>query len=33
MSEQDVQDWFDSGPITRDTLTLWLSILNDKESQ
>jgi len=28
MSEQEVEDWFDSGPIKRDTLELWLSIIN-----
>jgi hypothetical protein len=28
MSEQEIQDWFDSGPIKKDTLELWLSIIN-----
>ena len=32
MSEQEVQDWFDSGPITRDTLTLWLSLIKKEQA-
>jgi len=28
-----VEEWFESGPIKRDTLELWLSILNDKEDK
>lgn len=32
MSEQEVQEWFNNGPITREMLELWLSLSN-KESQ
>ena len=28
MSEKEIQDWFDNGPIKQDTLELWLSIIN-----
>jgi hypothetical protein len=31
MSEKEIQEWFDSGPIKRDTLELWLSLINPKE--
>jgi hypothetical protein len=30
MTEQEIQDWFDSGPIKRETLELWLSLINNK---
>lgn len=30
-TESKVQEWFDSGPIKRDTLELWLSLLNKGE--
>ena len=32
MNEQEVEDWFATGPITREMLALWLSLTN-KESQ
>lgn len=31
-TEKEIQEWFDSGPIKRDTLELWLSLLNKDES-
>jgi hypothetical protein len=30
-TEKEIQEWFDSGPIKRDTLELWLSLLNNGE--
>jgi hypothetical protein len=29
MTEQEIQNWFDSGPIKRETLELWLKLIND----
>jgi len=26
-----VEEWFESGPIKKDTLELWLSLINTKE--
>jgi hypothetical protein len=26
-----VNEWFESGPIKKDTLELWLSLINNKE--
>ena len=31
MSEKEVQEWLDNGPIKRETLELWLSILRKGE--
>jgi len=27
-TEQEVEDWFESGPIKREILEVWLGILN-----
>jgi hypothetical protein len=27
------QDWFESGPITREILSVWLEILNRSEGE
>lgn len=32
MSELEVEKWLESGPIKRDTLELWLSILKEGKS-
>jgi hypothetical protein len=28
-TEKEIQDWFDSGPIKRETLESWLKIINN----
>jgi hypothetical protein len=27
------EEWFESGPIKRETLQLWLSLINNKEDK
>ena len=29
--EEHIKDWFDSGPITEEMLSLWLGIINREE--
>jgi len=31
-TEKEIQDWLDSGPITREMLELWLLQTNEGES-
>ena len=28
VSEEEIKAWFDSGPITKEILSLWLEIIN-----
>ena len=30
-TEKEIQDWYDSGPIKKDTLEMWLSIIQESE--
>jgi hypothetical protein len=31
VSKEQVDAWFDSGPITEEMLSLWLGIINQEE--
>jgi hypothetical protein len=33
MDTMTEQDWFESGPITREILSVWLEILNRSEGE
>jgi hypothetical protein len=33
MSEKDIEAWLESGPIKRETLELWLSLLKESGNE
>ena len=33
VTEQDVQDWFDSGPVKPNALDLWLGIIQEHKDK
>jgi hypothetical protein len=33
VSKEQIDAWFDSGPITEEMLSLWLEIINRDEKQ
>jgi hypothetical protein len=33
VSKEQIDAWFDSGPITEEMLSLWLGIINRDEKQ
>ena len=33
VTEQEIQDWYDSGPIKPDMLEMWLNIIQEKKNK
>jgi hypothetical protein len=33
VSEEEIKAWFDSGPITKSTLSFWLEIINQNKEK
>lgn len=31
VTDKDIQDWFDSGPIKEDVLNMWLEIIQNSK--
>ena len=33
VTEQEIQDWYDSGPIKPDMLEMWLNIIQENKNK
>ena len=33
VTEQEIQDWYDSGPIKSDMLEMWLNIIQENKNK